>query len=45
MISAYFQLGLDEKSKQKTAFITHANLYQFKRMLMDIAMHVKAFKR
>ena len=32
MISAYFQLSLDEKSKQKTDFITHDNLYQFKRM-------------
>ena len=29
---AYFQLGLDDKSKHKTAFITHDNLYQFERM-------------
>ena len=32
LTSAYFQLGLDDKSKHKTAFITHDNLYQFKRM-------------
>jgi hypothetical protein len=32
LTSAYCQLGLDDNSKQKTAFITYDNLYQFKRM-------------
>jgi hypothetical protein len=27
LTSAYFQLALDDKSKHKTAFITHDNLY------------------
>ena len=29
---AYYQMPLEENSKHKTAFITHDNLYQFKRM-------------
>ncbi|CAG2226067.1 Transposon Ty3-G Gag-Pol polyprotein,Transposon Ty3-I Gag-Pol polyprotein [Mytilus edulis] len=32
LTTAYYQMPMDEHSKHKTAFITHDNLYQFKRM-------------
>ena len=32
MASGYWQIALDEETKHKSAFITHDNLYQFKRM-------------
>lgn len=32
MASGYWQIALDEETKHKPAFITHDNLYQFKRM-------------
>ena len=32
LASGYWQIALDEKTKHKTAFITHDNLYQFKRL-------------
>lgn len=32
LASGYWQIALDEKTKHKTAFSTHDNLYQFKRM-------------
>ena len=44
LTSAYFQLGLDDKSKHKTAFITHDNYTNLKECLMDLTMHVKVFR-
>jgi hypothetical protein len=44
LTSAYFQLGLYEKSKQKTAFITHDNLYQFKRMSYGLKNTCQSFQ-
>ena len=44
LTSAYFQLGLDDKSKHKTAFITHDNYTNLKECLMDLTKHVKVFR-
>ena len=43
--SGYFQVALEEESKEKTAFITHAGLYEFNVMAFGLCGAPSCFER
>jgi Reverse transcriptase (RNA-dependent DNA polymerase)/gag-polyprotein putative aspartyl protease len=45
LFSGFYQIPLDEKSKEITAFITHEGLYEFNRLPMGLANSPSVFQR
>ena len=45
LAQGYFQIGMDPKDKEKTAFVTHCGLYQFRVMPFGLSGAPATFER
>jgi hypothetical protein len=45
LLSGYFQVGLDEKSRDKSSFVAHVGTYRFKRMPQGLVGSPATFSR
>ena len=45
LMSGYWQIEMDPESREKTAFITHAGLYEFKVMAFGLCSAPSCFQR